>query len=101
MYRENIQQRDVHLGIEAANRAISTDPSYGKYYATRGRLFSLLGETEKVYEDVLRAIRSEPEEPTGAYILRIVRYELVLLRASLKRELEQSGREGRSYQRPA
>ena len=85
LYAGDVTGDDLRLGLRAVGGAIGADPSYGKYYATRGRLRGLGGDWEQAYEDVSTAIRLEPEEPTGAYVMRIVRYEMILLRLSLQR----------------
>jgi hypothetical protein len=69
--------------IEATDRAIAaTDARYARYFGTRARLRSQLGEFRQAQADVDRAIEIE-DSGSSAYALRIGEYQLTRMNINL------------------
>ena len=86
LYRKNLPDRHMATALRMIERALNTDPSYAKYYATRARILTLLGRYDEAYNDVHKAVSLEPSDGK-TYYLRISQYQMILHRASLKKEL--------------
>ena len=67
------QEEWFNMGFIAVQKAIELEDSYAKFYSTRARLYSLIGEYDKALKDIKIAIDKEDSSNID-YSMRISTY---------------------------
>ncbi|MBQ7890936.1 MAG: hypothetical protein IJ359_02120 [Erysipelotrichaceae bacterium] len=78
----------IHEAKKAVDLAIMGNPNYAKYYCTKGRVVSLMGQTDEAQQLIRLAIEKE-DSMKKDYTLRIGNYQYYLLKVQSFADREQ------------
>ena len=90
--REDIDKESISKenwfqeGMDAVNRAIRSEETYGKFYAIRGRLYCLCNQYDKALEDIKKAMDKE-NISNADYSMRISGYLVLQLKFEAEKEM--------------